>query len=188
MRHTDFESLYQSDPDPFQVATSWYERRKEAVLLAGLASSRYSTAWDAACGTGHLSWALTGRCDLVLATDSSATAVALTEQRTADSPGVRCSVSRLPDRAAGADQAELTVVSEVLYYLPDEARARTLAMLADQRGELVCAHWRHHPDDAYLSGEAANEELDKELTAAGWTTAWRHDDTDFVMAGWRCGP
>jgi len=32
----DFESMYRADSDPWQVQTSWYERRKLAVLLASL--------------------------------------------------------------------------------------------------------------------------------------------------------
>jgi hypothetical protein len=120
----------------------------------------------------------------VIATDASPTAVRLTEQRASAASQVRCDVSRLPDRPDGADDADLTVVAEVLYYLPDDERARALDMLTGQRGEIACVHWRHHPDDAYLSGAAVTDELGGALTAAGWTLAWRHDDLDFVMAGW----
>jgi trans-aconitate methyltransferase len=184
MRRPDFETLYQHDADPFDVATSWYERRKEAVLLSSLTREHYASAWDAACGTGHLAHALGERCDRVLATDASPTAVRLTADRTRDAPRVRALVSRLPVRPVEAAAVELTVVAEVLYYLSDEERARTRSMLRNQAGELVSVHWRHHPDDAYLSGAAATEELDADLTSAGWTAAWRHDDTDFAMAGW----
>lgn len=184
MRRPDFETLYQHDADPFDVATSWYERRKEAVLLASLTQERYGSAWDSASGTGHLALALAGRCDRVLATDASPTAVRLTDALTRDAPRVRSIVSRLPERPVEAASAELTVVAEVLYYLPDDERARTRDMLREQSGELVSVHWRHHPDDAYLSGAAATDELDAHLTAGGWTPAWRHEDIDFAMAGW----
>ena len=32
----DFDTLYRDDPDPWQVASSFYEQRKRAVLLASL--------------------------------------------------------------------------------------------------------------------------------------------------------
>src|SRR3954451_21521507 len=184
MRRPDFEALYQQDADPFDVATSWYERRKQAVLLSSLTRERYTGAWDAACGTGHLAHALGERCDRVLATDASPTAVRLTADRTREFPRVRSLVSRVPVLPVEAAAVELTVVAEVLYYLSDDERARTRSMLRHQAGELVSVHWRHHPDEAYLSGAAATEELDADLTSAGWTAAWRHDEIDFAMAGW----
>ena len=36
----DFEAMYQADHDPGHVETSWYERRKLAVLLGGLPEER----------------------------------------------------------------------------------------------------------------------------------------------------
>ena len=107
MRRPDFETLYQHDADPFDVATSWYERRKEAVLLSSLTREHYASAWDAACGTGHLAHALGERCDRVLATDASPTAVRLTADRTRDAPRVRALVSRLPVRPVEAAAVEL---------------------------------------------------------------------------------
>lgn len=184
MRTTDFEAVYQDDADPFGVATSWYERRKERLLLAALTKERYARAWDCACGTGHLALALAESCDLVVATDAAPTAVRLTDERTQAVRRVRTEVSRLPDRPADVSDADLTVVAEVLYYLPDDERARAIEMLQHQQGELAAVHWRHHPEDAYLSGAAVTDELGGALTAVGWSLAWRHDDLDFVMAGW----
>ena len=39
---TDFESLYQGDPDPYGVREHWYEQRKIGLVL-GLLSRRRST-------------------------------------------------------------------------------------------------------------------------------------------------
>lgn len=184
MHPADFEAKYREDPDPFGVGTSWYERRKERLLLAALTQERYDAAWDCASGTGHLAVALAERCARVVATDASPTAVRLTERLTSAAPHVRCEVSHLPDRPDEAAAVDLTVVAEVLYYLPDDERAQALAMLTRQHGEIACVHWRHDPDDAYLSGAAVTDELGAALTAAGWKLAWRHDDLDFVMGGW----
>ena len=35
-RTPDFDALYASDADPWQVESSWYERLKRAILLASL--------------------------------------------------------------------------------------------------------------------------------------------------------
>jgi ubiquinone/menaquinone biosynthesis C-methylase UbiE len=187
VEETDFDALYRGNPDPFGVGDRWYEQRKQQVVLASLAQRRYRLAWDCASGTGHLSAALATRCDSVVATDAAPTAVELTRDRCRDA-SVECEVSRLPAFPDSATGADLTVVPEVLYYLPDEARATTVARLARQRGELVAVTWRHHPDDAHVSGSTSVEELDAALVDAGWVRAVRHDEQDFVLATWTTAP
>ena len=182
-----WDARYRTDPDPFSVDSSWYERRKLEVTLASLARERYGRAWDCAAGTGHLAAALADRCDQVLATDASGEAVRIAARRTAKLAGVRTGLARLPDRPDGADRVDLTVVSEVLYYLAEDERQRCLAMLARQRGELVCVHWRHLPHDAHLSGAEATAELGTALTVAGWTPLVEHQDPDFVLGSWHSG-
>jgi hypothetical protein len=180
---TDFDALYRDNPDPFGVGNRWYEQRKQQVLLASLGQRRYRLAWDCASGTGHLSAALAERCDSVFSTDAAPTAVELTRDRCRGAH-VECEVSRLPTFPDAATRADLTVVPEVLYYLPDEPRAATVARLARQRGEVVVVTWRHHPDDAHISGAASVEELDVALVDAGWGRTVKHDDQDFVLAIW----
>ncbi|MEP6815833.1 MAG: class I SAM-dependent methyltransferase [Marmoricola sp.] len=180
----DFDALYRRDSDPFGVATSWYERRKEQILLAGLTRSRYRLAWDCATGTGQLALRLAERCAAVLATDASPRAVELAATLTADRPHVVCTVSALPRVPADANAADLTVAAEVLYYLPEPARAAAIEALADQSGELVSVHWRHHPHDAHVSGTEVTDELGDAVARQGWTPAVRHDDVDFVLAAW----
>jgi len=181
---TDFDALYRRDSDPFAVGSSWYERRKEQILLAGLTRRHYRFAWDCAAGTGHLAHQLAARCDEVLATDASPAAVELAASLTSDQRPVRCAVSALPDVPVECRDADLTVVAEVLYYLPEPAREAAIGALTDQSGELVAVHWRHHPHDAHLSGAAVTDELGTSLTEHGWTSAVRHEDTDFVLGAW----
>ncbi|MGI9156122.1 MAG: class I SAM-dependent methyltransferase [Marmoricola sp.] len=180
----DFEALYRRDSDPFRVATSWYERRKEQILLAGLTRARYRLAWDCATGTGQLAHRLAACCDDVLATDASPTAVELASALTAGQPRVRCGVSALPEIPAECQAADLTIVAEVLYYLPQRARAAAIGALVDQSGELVSVHWRHHPHDGHVSGTEVTDELGVALVEHGWGAALRHDDVDFVLAAW----
>jgi SAM-dependent methyltransferase len=187
VRPPDFEAMYAADPDPWRVRDSWYERRKESVLLALLSRERYEHAWDAASGTGALARALAGRCGHVTASDGSTRAVALTERLLAGVPNTAALVNRLPEVPPLADAPDLVVLSEVLYYLPDEERARSLdavGEVAADEAEVVVVHWRHHPDDAFLSGAAATQEADARLRCDGWARHTWHEDRDFVAASW----
>lgn len=188
----DFDALYRADPDPWQVAGSFYEQRKQAVLLACLTRPRYSAAWDPGCGTGELAAALTSRVDTVLATDASTEAVRITAERCADLPTVRTARLRQPaspepaDLTAGADGFDLTVVAEFAYYLTSADRAAFWDVVDSSSApaaEIVIIHWRHRPHDAYLSGLDVTLEGTHRLTEAGhrWMHRVRHDDQDFVL-------
>ena len=50
----DFDALYEADPDPFQVRSSFYEQRKIGLVLDCLTKPTYAAAWDPACGVGEL--------------------------------------------------------------------------------------------------------------------------------------
>ncbi|HET7474411.1 MAG TPA: SAM-dependent methyltransferase [Dermatophilaceae bacterium] len=190
MQQTDFDRRYRDDPDPFGVSTRWYERRKQAVVLACLAQERYAAAWDVACGTGALAAALSDRCDRVLATDGSAAAVELT--RDATPAQVTAARHLLPEPLPPRLRRpfDLVLVTEVLYYLSGQARERT-ARLVDEvsaaEAEVVCVNWRHHPADAYLAGADAVAEMGAALTTAGWRAVVAHEDVDFVVASWSRG-
>lgn len=181
-RSPDFEQLYRKDADPYRSRTSWYERRKRDVALASLAAERYVRAWDAACGPGDLAVDLLDRCDDLLATDVSTTAVGIAEGRLQGRG--RTGVCALPDHP-GEDGFDLVVLSEVCYYLPEADRLATYALVdavAAPDAELLTVTWRHHPHDAHLSGADATNELVAWFEARGWSGASRHDDTDFIAA------
>ncbi len=182
----DFDTLYRDDPDPWRVASSFYEQRKQGVLLASLTQASYSTAWDPSCGTGELAARLATRADAVLATDASVEAVRLTAARCAELARVTVTQLRqpaLPDWGDG--RLALTVIAEFAYYLPAADRAemwRTVSSAAAEDAEIVVIHWRHRPHDAHLSGVDVNAEAVAALTSEpGWRTAVHHDDEDFVL-------
>ncbi|WP_137122283.1 class I SAM-dependent methyltransferase [Segeticoccus rhizosphaerae] len=189
----DFEALYRRDPDPFRVRTSWYERRKQGIVLASLCRQTYPAAWDVACGTGDLALALAPRCTQLLATDDSERAVQLTAELTT---GTQVDVRHhsLPaDPATSAPPTgstgpfDLIVLAEVLYYLTKEARMATYALVDDAAkpvAEVVAVHWRHRPHDAHLSGADVNRELGEVLARRRWSVAVRHDDQDFALTSW----
>lgn len=181
----DFEALYRRDADPWQVATSHYEQRKLDVVLACLARPRYALAWDPACGTGHLARRLAGRADRVRASDASTEAVALSRVTCAGLANVELRRLALPqpwpDQTAAPD---LVVLSEFFYYLGDADRPATLRTVdtaAAPRCELLAVHWRHVPNDAWLAGATAQQEIVSRMSDAGWLQTLHHDDSEFVI-------
>lgn len=186
MTTADFDRLYTGDPDPWQVATSWYERRKIDVVLACLRRRRYGFAWDAGCGTGELAAALTDRTHTLLASDASAAASDLTRDRLTGTGGL-VETSALPDRPAGLvgpARPDLVVLSEVLYYLSPQDRAATYALVdevAAPDADLVLVHWTPLADDATCSGLTAFNEATAALNARGWGRLVSHTDAEFLV-------
>ena len=66
-----FEQMYQADPDPWQVASRWYERRKRDLLLAALPRERYAHGFEPGCGNGETTQRLLQRCERLCAVDFS---------------------------------------------------------------------------------------------------------------------
>ena len=57
----DFDALYEADPDPFHVRSSFYEQRKLGLVLDCLTKPTYAAAWDPACGIGEMAARLAPR-------------------------------------------------------------------------------------------------------------------------------
>lgn len=188
MSIVDFEGLYAADPDPWRVATDWYEQRKIDLVLACLRRRTYPVAWDAGCGTGELAARLAMRSGRVLATDASPRAVAITRSRCATNPQVEALVGvlpELPDALGGA--ADLVVLSEVLYYLtPDQraATAKTVRAACTPDADVLAVHWSERPEDALADGLDCHRELDWRLLEAGFGRLVAHRDEEFTLTLW----
>ena len=185
----DFEEMYTADPDPWEVATSWYERRKTQVLLACLRRQPYGTVWDVGCGTGDLTALLAARSDRVVATDATERACELTRTRCATESGVvvERSALPLPPEALRGRPADLVVLSEVLYYLPEadrHAAADTLAAACAPEGDIVAVHWSATTEGASVSGIGAHRDLDRALIERGWWRLVAHRDVEFTLTLW----
>lgn len=181
----DFDALYAADPDPFQVRSSFYEQRKIGLILNCLTKPTYAAAWDPACGVGELAARIADRSARVLASDASAQAVHLSQRRCSSIANISVRQLPLPQRPPREnDPFDLIVVSEFVYYLPEKARQDTLEVLhgaSTEGGELVAVHWRHHPTDAYISGEEVQAEIISGLEPRGWRHVVQHDDEDFII-------
>jgi SAM-dependent methyltransferase len=146
-----FDELYRADPDPWDLATSDYERRKYAVTIDALDGRRFARALEIGCSIGVLTERLAPWCDDLLAVDAAPRAVEAAAARVAGTPGVRVERRSIPaDMPDGP--FDLIVCSEVLYYWDPPALAslwERLKATVAPGGSLLAVHWRgpvrHYP-------------------------------------------
>lgn len=147
-----FEELYRRDADPWDLATSDYERDKFAQTVAAVGRRR-GRALEVGCSIGVLTAALARVCDDLLAVDASEHAVLAARDRVRDLPHVRVERRAVPAEMPGGP-FDLIVCSEVLYYWDAEGLAGLWALLRAALapgGAIVAVHWRgpvrHYPQD-----------------------------------------
>jgi SAM-dependent methyltransferase len=178
--HSRFEELYRGTADPWEVSTSWYERRKRAVSLAALPLETYASAFEPACGIGAFTRELAGRCERLTAFDPVQAAVEQARTATAGLSGVDVRLGALPDDLPpGA--ADLIVFSEILYYLGDVDLSATVdravsCLRAD--GELLAVHWLPWAPEAPRDGMDAHRRL---LAHPRLEPVVEHRDAEFVL-------
>lgn len=182
-----FERLFSEDADPWGYRTRWYERRKRAQLLASLPSERYARAFEPACANGALSAELAARCDRLLCSDGSATAITHARERLRGLSHVEVSHARIPSQWPDG-RFDLIVLSEIGYYLDDDAFHQTIdrAMQSlEAGGTLIASHWRH-PEGDYVRGGDDVHRLMGEVfqQRCGWTRLLRHEEEDFLVEAW----
>jgi len=152
-----FEALYAGGRDPWQFATSDYERRKYAATLAAIGPARIPRAWEVGCSIGVFTQALAGLCDDLLAVDVADSALEQARARCGGLAQVALQRLRIPDEWPRG-QFDLIVFSEVLYYLvADDIRTaawRSLVSLAPG-GRIVLVHWTGPTDYPCTGDEAA---------------------------------
>ncbi len=175
-----FEQLHRDRADPWDVTSSWYERRKYAITMSCLPREHYHRAWEPGCSIGGLTVQLAERAGVVDASDFSETALTAARSATAQLPGVTIRRSALPQPPPGSGY-DLIMLSEVLYYLSGSDRELTLRAAeaaATPDADLVVVHWRHHPEDAWASGADVNAAV---RARPGWTPLAQHEEPDFVL-------
>lgn len=178
-----FDALYQRSPDPWGTTTRWYERRKRALLLAALPRDRYGAAYEAGCGTGHISVELAERCDTLLASDASPVALRVATEALAKHPNATTVLHRLPDDwPAGA--FDLIVLSEVLYFIDEAACARVAGAAraaAGASGIVVACDWRDTIGGRGHTGDEVHRRFEQVLDLP---KSFEYVDADFVLTGW----
>jgi SAM-dependent methyltransferase len=148
-----FQRLYRQHEDPWNFATSGYERDKYAATLAALPRERYRNALELACSIGVFTQMLAARCDAVLAVDVSVDALARAEQRCRALANVRFAPYDL-SREFPPGSYDLVTLCEVGFYfsLRDLACIREAVVDAlAPGGDLVLVHWTPPVDGHALS-------------------------------------
>jgi trans-aconitate methyltransferase len=156
-----FENRYRHQEDPWDFRTSQYERNRYAITLAALPRQHYAFAFEPGCSIGELTALLAVRCERVLATDVSATAVERARQRCSQFPHVQIECGDI--RTATPDASpDLIVLSEIAYYFTvDELRsiACHLGTVLQPGGCLIAVHWLGESPDHILHGDEVHEVL-----------------------------
>ena len=154
---TYFETLYAQKADPWDFRTSPYEQRKYAATLDALSRPRYARALEVGCSIGVLTRLLAGRCDHLLAVDTSGRALAEAERSCADLDRVAFRLASLPaDFPEGT--FDLIMLSDVLYYLATTELVRVARQggeAATSDGEIVLCHWLGETNYPLTGDEAA---------------------------------
>jgi protein-L-isoaspartate O-methyltransferase len=164
-----FENRYRENPDPWNYQASPYERSKYAVTIDSLSRERFASAFEPACSVGELTAMLASRCDRLLATDVSETAVRRARRRCADLSNVTVECRDLRTEVRSDSEAhahrqgfDLIVFSEVGYYFDVaslSALARRLAESLNSGGEFIAVHWRGHSADHVIHGDEVHRSL-----------------------------
>ncbi len=138
-----FEDLYRQDPDPWDYATSWYERRKYAITVACLPKERYRRVFEPGCSIGVLSESLAQRCNALVATDCAPTAVEQARARLGGHAHVEVGSMQVPGEWPDGS-FDLIVLCEFVFFLDHDDLetliARTMESLSDD-GHIIAVHY-----------------------------------------------
>jgi len=154
-----FDDVYRANTDPWQFASSPYERGKYATTLAALPHPHYGRAFEIGCSIGVFTAQLALRCGHLLSIDVSEAALAQAQQRCAGLPQVEIKKMQVPHEFP-AGEFDLILVSEVGYYLSPADLARTAdQMLAalPPGGQLLLVHWTAVVPDYPQTGDEVHD-------------------------------
>jgi SAM-dependent methyltransferase len=172
-----FETLYQSDPDPWCFAGSAYERGKYGATLAALPRPRYGRALEVGCSIGVLTADLASRCDALLAVDAAETALTEARRRCAGLPNLAFRRLWLPDEWPVETGFDLILLSEVVYYLVPADVARLAALVQGALrpgGDVLLVHWTGETDYPLAGDAAADLFIASAAPAVGLLQQQRH--------------
>lgn len=139
-----WDALFAKNPDPWNLASNWYDQRKFGVTLATLPRQRYRRCFEPGCANGDLTLLLAERCEELVATDCAVQAVGQARARLSGHQHVTVETAVLPGDAPDGT-FDLVVLSEVLYYMSADDRDATVRLALDRLepdGDLVLVHWR----------------------------------------------
>ncbi|WP_405219307.1 PIG-L family deacetylase [Agrococcus sp. Ld7] len=149
---TAFDERYAQEADPWATRSSWYERRKRALVLAALPEEHYRLAVEVGCGTATLTAELAARCESALGIDASLPALAEARRTFDGIPNAWVEHRTAHDGLPVAD-LDLVVLSELGSYIEADALRTLLHEARDAGAHVVLCHWRGDSDDMLASAE-----------------------------------
>lgn len=168
-----FDEVYRQKDDPWDLATSNYERDKYNATLAALPRDKYEHAFEIGCSIGVLTEALLQKCTKILAVDVADAPVGQAKERLAKYPQATIKKMTVPETFP-KDNFDLVVMSEVGYFFS----FADLKILADkiydhlnEGGQLLLVHWTHFVADFPLTGDQVHESF---LNQSGTEKHFKH--------------
>ena len=143
-----FERLYASDADPWDFASSSYERSKYQATLEALKDDRYKAVFEVGCSIGILTRMLAPNCESLLAVDISRIALRRARRTCGGLGNVTIARMRIPDEWP-LERFDLILLSEVLYFLgPVDIRttARKALSSLSANGRILLVNWLGETD------------------------------------------
>lgn len=150
-----FSRLYLESEDPWNYEGSEYEAEKYEASLQALPRQEYQSAFEIGCSIGVFTVKLAPRCKRLLSVDLSDAVLQRAKKRCRQFPQVTFRVMPVPDEYP-ADVFDLTVLSEVGYYLESKDLARLSEQItahAALQGHLLLVHWLAPVLDCPLRGD-----------------------------------
>lgn len=179
----DFEAHYGATADPWHFADSPYEQARYRHMLAALSSRSYRLAFEPGCSIGAFTRLLAPRCQMLLATDVSATVLSVARTRCRIYPQVKFAHADVAGTAR-CGPFDLLVLSELGYYFSAsrlKSLIRRLIAAAAPRFELLMVHWRGRSADHLLSADQVHECARRVL---GTGPRWARRTTHYRLDNW----
>lgn len=154
-----FEDVYNTNDDPWNFASSDYEKAKYAATLAALPNQKYASALEVGCSIGVLTAQLAARCASLLAIDVNEKALAQARHRCRNLSNVTFAQRQIPQQFP-AQNFELILISEVGYYLSVEDWKKTAEqaiMRLNPQGNILLIHWTPPVADYPQTGDEVHD-------------------------------
>jgi SAM-dependent methyltransferase len=153
-----FERVYAAKSDPWDFATSPYEREKYTATLDALAGRRFARGFEAGCSIGVLTERLADTVEALLAVDVNEVALQQARSRCARRPNVRFARMALPHEFPDG-RFDFALLSEIGYYWSREDLALAIERFAScvRGGTLELVHYLPKVEDYPLAGDDVHE-------------------------------
>ncbi|TSJ36451.1 methyltransferase [Mucilaginibacter corticis] len=154
-----FDQLYHQREDPWDLATSEYEREKYNTTVGALPELSYVSALEIGCSIGVLTQALLRKCRGILAVDIADAPIAQARNRLRNYPQARIEKMQIP-AFFPEELFDLVVMSEVGYFFAMEDLTLLQKKIVEHlqtNGQLLLVHWTPFVPDFPLTGDQVHD-------------------------------